>query len=396
MRVSRSDRGRLALWWFTVDHALLGAVMVLIATGLVLSLAASPAVALKKGFGAFYFVERHVLYSSLALVAMLVVSLLSPAGVRRFAVALLIAALAGLVAVHVTGSEINGARRWLNIAGHSLQPSEFAKPAFAVVAGWLFAEAQARRDMPALPMVVAIGLVLAGLLVSQPDVGQTLLVSLVWGAQFLLSGQPLLAALGLAGAGAAGLAAAYKIFPHVQSRVDRFLEPNVGDNSQVERAMQSFGEGGFFGRGPGEGTIKTVLPDAHTDFIFAVVGEEYGVLACLALIALFAFIVLRALRAAATEPDAATRLAIQGLALLFGLQALINMAVNVALIPAKGMTLPFISAGGSSMIAVSLTLGMLLALTRRRADRLRLDPARLRPSVDMGEGPGRTRLGPAE
>jgi cell division protein FtsW len=388
MRVSRADRGRLAQWWFTVDHALLGAMLTLVATGIVLSLAASPAVALKKGFSAFHFVERHVVYSAIALLVMLAVSLLSPAGVRRLAFTLLAASLAGLVAVHLTGAEINGARRWLNLAGHSLQPSEFAKPAFAVVAGWLFAEAQTRRDMPALPLVVALGLVLAGLLVSQPDVGQTLLISLVWGAQFLLSGQPIIAAIGLALAGAVGLAAAYRFFPHVQSRVDRFLEPNVGDNTQVERAMQSFGEGGLFGRGPGEGTIKTVLPDAHTDFIFAVVGEEYGILACLALIALFAFIVLRALRSAMREPDAATRLAIQGLALLFGLQALINMAVNVGLIPAKGMTLPFISAGGSSMIAVSITLGMLLALTRRRPDRLHLDPARLRPAVDMGERGG--------
>ena len=174
----------------------------------------------------------------------------------------------------------------------------------------------------------------------------------------------------------------------MQGRGDRVLEPNGGDNTQVERAMQSVGEGGLFGRGPGEGTIKTVLPDAHTDFIFAVVGEEYGILACLALIALFAFIVLRALRSARREPDAATRLAVQGLALLFGLQALINMAVNVGLIPAKGMTLPFISAGGSSIVAVSITLGMLLALTRRRPDRLHLDPARLRPAVDMGERGG--------
>ncbi len=342
MRVSRADRGRLAQWWFTVDHGLLAAVLVLVATGLVLSLAASPAVALKKGFGTFHFVERHVVYSALAVVTMLAVSLLKPAGVRRLSLALLFAALAGLVAVHVTGAEINGARRWLSIAGHSLQPSEFAKPAFAVVAGWLFAEAQSRRDMPALPLVVLLGVVLAALLVSQPDVGQTLLVSLVWGAQFLLSGQPILAAIGIAAAGALGLAGAYHVFPHVQSRVDRFLQPNSGDNTQVERAMQSFGEGGFFGRGPGEGTIKTVLPDAHTDFIFAVVAEEYGVIACLVLLALFAFIVLRALSCAAREPDARTRLAIQGLALLFGLQALINMGVNMGLLPAKGMTLPFI------------------------------------------------------
>ena len=388
MRVSRADRGRLAEWWFTVDHALLFAMLVLVATGIVLSLAASPAVALKKGFTAFYFVERHLLFSAIAVAVMLAVSLLTPRAVRRLAWVLLAVSLVGLVAVHLTGAEINGARRWLSIGGHSLQPSEFAKPSFAVVSAWLLAEAVRRRDMPGLPIAILLAILLAALLVSQPDVGQTLLVSLVWGAQFFLSGQPLVAAFALAGLGAAGLGAAYQIFPHVQSRVDRFVTPNIGDNTQVERAIQSFSEGGFLGRGPGEGTIKTVLPDAHTDFIFAVVAEEYGVVACLLLLSLFAYIVLRALRAAALEPDGATRLAIEGLALLFGLQALINMAVNVGLIPAKGMTLPFISAGGSSMIAVSVTLGMLLALTRRRPDLARLDASRLRPTVDMGERAG--------
>lgn len=395
MRVSRADRGRLAQWWFTVDHALLFAVLVLVSTGIVLSLAASPAVALKKGFPAFHFVERHLVFSALAVAVMLAVSLLSPAAVRRLAVALFAASLLGLLAVHLTGHEINGARRWLNIAGHSLQPSEFAKPSFAVVSAWLLAEAVRRRDMPGLPLATLLVAALAALLVSQPDVGQTLLVALVWGAQFFLSGQPLVAAFGLAGVGAAGLFAAYHAFPHVQSRVDRFVTPNVGDNTQVERAMQSFSEGGFLGRGPGEGTIKTVLPDAHTDFIFAVVAEEYGAVACLLLLLLFAYIVLRALRSAALEPDAATRLAIEGLALLFGLQALINMAVNVGLVPAKGMTLPFISAGGSSMIAVSVTLGMLLALTRRRPDLARLGTSRMRPTLDIGAAPAGAARGAA-
>ena len=333
MRVSRADRSRLAQWWFTVDHTLLAAILALVAAGLVLSLAASPAVALKKGFSTFYFVERHVLFSGAAVVVMLAVSLLDQSGVRRLALVVFAAAFAGLIAVHLTGVEINGARRWLRIGGHSVQPSEFAKPAFAVLMAWMFAEAQRRRDMPALPMAAVVGAAFAGLLVAQPDVGQTLLVALVWGALFFLSGQPVVAAIALAFVGALGLAAAYNIFPHVASRVDRFLQPNIGDNTQVDRAMQSFMEGGFFGRGPGEGTIKTVLPDAHTDFIFAVVAEEYGVIACLVLVALFAFVVLRALVAAAREPDAHTRLAIQALALLFGLQALINMAVNVGFPP---------------------------------------------------------------
>ena len=391
MRVSRADKGRLVDWWFTVDHTLLAAILTLAGAGLVLSLAASPSVAEKKGLATYYFVQRHFLFAAAGVVAMLAVSLLDRVGVRRLALVLFVVSIGGLVAVHLTGAEINGTRRWLRIGGHSLQPSEFAKPAFAVLMAWLFAEAQRRRDMPALPLATLGGMIFAGLLVAQPDVGQTLLVAVVWGALFFLSGQPIVAAFGLAGVGALGLAAAYNIFPHVASRVDRFLTPNVGDNTQVSRAIQSFTEGGFLGRGPGEGTIKTILPDAHTDFIFAVVAEEYGVIACLALLGIFAFIVFRAFIAATREPDASTRLAIQALALLFGFQALINMAVNVGLIPAKGMTLPFISAGGSSTVAISITLGMILALTRRRSDLARLKKPRFEPRVDLGSKAGAAR-----
>jgi cell division protein FtsW len=371
MRISRADRSRLAEWWFTVDMVLLAAIVVLVATGLVLSLAASPAVAIKKGYETFYFFERHVAFSIAAAPIMLAISLLEPQAVRRLAALVLLAAFAGLVAVALSGPEINGARRWLLVAGHSLQPSELAKPAFVVVAAWLFAETGRRPDMPALALAAGLLAALIGLLVVQPDIGQSLLVAMVWGALYFLSGQSLLGGAALAAAGVAGLIGAYFAFPHVQGRIDRFLVPSAGDNSQVDRAVQSFSEGGFFGRGPGEGQIKSVLPDAHTDFIFAVVAEEYGVVACLALLLLLGFIVMRALARSLTEPEAATRLSIQGLALLFGLQALINMAVNVGLAPAKGMTLPFISSGGSSMLGVALLLGMLLALTRRRPDSIR-------------------------
>jgi cell division protein FtsW len=366
MRLSRTDRSRVADWWFTVDHVLVGAILALIVAGLVLSLAASPAVALRKGLPTYYFVERHLLFSLLGIVIMLAVSLCTPRGVRRLALALFAVAAAGLVAVHFIGPEINGARRWLSIGGHSIQPSEFAKPGFVVLSAWLFAESQRRRDMPALPLAILLALGVTGLLLSQPDVGQTLLVSMVWGTLYFLSGQALLGAGIIAMFGVMGFAFAYSTFGHVRYRLDKFFAPTPGDNSQVDRAIKSFSEGGFLGRGPGEGTIKNALPDAHTDFIFAVVAEEYGIIACLVLLGLFAFIVMRALIAAAQEKDPGTRLSIQGLALLFGLQALINMGVNVGLLPAKGMTLPFISSGGSSMIAVSITLGMLLALTRHR------------------------------
>ena len=382
MSVSRADKSRYAAWWFTVDHVLLSALAGLMVLGLVLSLAASPAVAMKKGFATYYFVERHVIFLSLGAVIMLAVSFFSPLGVRRLALALLAVMMALMALVLLTSTEINGAKRWLSIAGHSFQPSEFAKPGFIVIMAWLFGEAASRRDVPALPMAIGLWALFAGLLVSEPDVGQTVLVSATAGILYLMAGLPLIGALGLILTGGAGFWLAYQNFGHVQSRLDRFFSAAPLENFQVDRAMQSFAEGGLFGRGPGEGTIKSILPDAHTDFIFAVVAEEYGVIACLVLVALFAFVVLRALIRAAEEPQTADRLAIQGLAIVFGLQALINMGVNVGLLPPKGMTLPFISAGGSSMLALSLTAGMLLALTRRRPDAARLKKPRLMATIE--------------
>jgi cell division protein FtsW len=388
MRVSRADRSRAAEWWFTVDHVLVGTILAIVGAGVVLSLAASPAVAIKKGLPTYYFVERHLVFSAVGVLVMLAISLFSPRGVRRLALFLLLVSIGGMVAVHFVGGEVNGARRWLSFGGHSIQPSEFAKPAFVVIAAWLFAESEKPHDMPALSLAILLAGLVAGLLLAEPDVGQTLLLCMVWGALYYLSGQPLLGAGIIGACGVVGLVLAYSTFDHVHIRIDRFVSATPGDHSQLARAMQSFSEGGFLGRGPGEGTIKTVLPDAHTDFIFAVVAEEYGVIACLLLVGLFAFVVVRALLKAAQEPDAATRLAIQGLASVFGLQALINMGVNVGLLPAKGITLPFVSVGGSSTLAVSITLGMMLALARRRPDPARVKKPPLMPQMSGLEPSG--------
>lgn len=368
MRLTRAERSVLTDWWFTVDRVLLASILAIAGAGVVLSLAASPAIAIRRGLPAFYFVERQLLFTLVAILLMFGVSLLSPTSVRRLALAVLGVALALMLAVLVAGTEINGARRWLHLGSHSLQPSEFAKPAFVVLSAWLFAEGQRRLDMPALPLAFALYLLFAGLLVLQPDFGQTLLISLVWSALFFLAGRPVAWFLGLLAMLAAGLGTAYFTVGHVRLRIDRFLNPALGASFQTDRARQSFIEGGLFGRGPGEGTIKTVLPDAHTDFIFAVIAEEYGVLACLVVVGLFALVVLRVFARQIEEGDPFLRLATIGLALLFGLQAIVNMAVNTGLLPAKGITLPFISIGGSSTLAVGLGLGMLLALTRRRAD----------------------------
>lgn len=382
MTISRADRSRFAIWSFSVDRPLLMMLTALLGIGVVLSLAASPSVAMRRGFSTYYFFERHVGFAALSAVVMLALSALQPKAIRRVAFVTLLGALAGLVGVLLYGSEVNGAQRWLSIASYSLQPSEFAKPAFIVIVAWLFAETGTNRDMPAAPIAFGLWSVLAALLMLQPDVGQTVLLSATAGSMYVLAGLPLLGAAVLLSLGALGGGLAYMNLSHVHARVDRFLSPLPSENFQVDRAVQSFAEGGLLGRGPGEGTIKSILPDAHTDFVFAVVGEEYGVLACLALVILYASIVLRALYIAGQDPDARTRLAIQGLAIAIGLQALIHMAVNLGRLPPKGMTLPFLSSGGSSMVAVAVTAGFLLALTRRRADPQRLKKPELVPTID--------------
>jgi len=391
MKISRADRSLVTEWWFTVDRVLLSFIFILAGSGLVLSLAASPAVALKKGLPAFHFVERHAVFFVIGTVLMIAVSMMQPRQIRRLALVIFLLGLAAMAGVLIGGEEVNGARRWLRLAVFSIQPSEFVKPAFVVLAAWAFSEVQKQVDMPARSIAVGLYVVFAALLLMQPDVGQTFLISTLWTALFVLAGQPLAWVGVFAVIGVLGLVGAYMTLDYVRFRVDRFLAPTGDEYSQTARALQSFVEGGFFGRGPGEGTIKTALPDAHTDFIFAVIAEEYGAVTCLALVALITFIVLRAYFRTFTETDPFTRLAVAGLSLLFGLQAAINMGVNVGLLPAKGMTLPFISAGGSSLVSTFLVMGIILALTRRRPDALRLR----RPHSAFNTEPGMTALGSA-
>lgn len=382
MRFDREDKSLIADWWFTVDRVLLAAVLVLMGVGVIVSLAASPAVADSKGLEAFYFVKRHVVIVLAGALLMVTLSLQSPRMIRRIALVTFLVSIAAMVYILVAGEAVNGARRWVRVMGMSLQPSELAKPAFIVLAAWAFAEWERRRDMPALPIAIALYACFLGLLALQPDVGQSFLVTVVWGALFLLAGLSVFWVVGLIALTVAGVVVAYFTLPYVAARIDVFLSADPAATSQVARAYESFRIGGLFGRGPGEGTIKDVLPDAHTDFIFAVIAEEYGVIACLALLALYGLIVFRALVLAIKAQDLSVRYAASGLALLIGLQALINMGVNVGLLPAKGMTLPFISAGGSSLIAVSLTFGMMLSLTRREGVRL---PDEAAHRVDIGQ-----------
>jgi cell division protein FtsW len=368
MRLSRAERSVLVDWWFTVDRALLATILTILGAGLLLSLAASPSIALKRGLPAFYFVQRHFVFAGASIVLLLTVSLMSLPMLRRLSAAVVLGAFMLMAGILVAGVEINGARRWLHLGGYSLQPSEFVKPALILLSAWLIAESKRRPDMPAIALAVMLYVAFAGLLVMQPDIGQMLLVSLVWCCLFLLAGKPLRLFFALVLGLAVSAAAAYMSLGYVRWRIDRFLHPSVGDTFQTDRALQSFVEGGFFGKGPGEGTIKIVLPDAHTDFIFAVIAEEYGVLACLVIVGLFGLIAVRVFARHVDRADTFAPLAAAGLAMLVVLQAILNMAVNVGLVPAKGITLPFVSSGGSSMLAIGLTLGMLLAVTRRRPD----------------------------
>jgi cell division protein FtsW len=379
--ISRAERTRFANWWWTVDRPMLAAIAVLMMTGIVLSLAASPAVATRIGLDAFYFVNRHALYLAPACLVMIAVSFLNHRQLRRLSLAVFIVCLAMTAATLVYGAEVKGARRWIVLAGINIQPSEFVKPAFVILISWLFAESTRKSDVPANTIALGLLLSVVAILVLQPDFGQTMLIALVWGALFFMAGMRMIWMAGLAGTAAVGLAGAYFMVPHVRARISRFMDPSSGDTYQVSNAIESFVRGGWFGRGPGEGTVKRILPDSHADFVFAVAAEEFGIVLCLALVALFAFVVIRALQHAFRDEDPFTRFATAGLAILFGTQSAINMAVNLHLIPAKGMTLPFISYGGSSMISLAYGMGMLLALTRERPRAAMMMPERLPPEL---------------
>ncbi|MDA0702411.1 MAG: putative lipid II flippase FtsW [Proteobacteria bacterium] len=363
---ARTDTSIVGRWWWTVDRWSLAALALLIGVGILLVLAASPAVAERIGTNSFYFIQRQAIYLPIALVVMFTVSLLSPRDVRRLAVMGFLASILLLAVTPWLGAEIKGARRWLALGPLSLQPSEFVKPTFAVVAAWMFSEQRATETFPG--NIISIGLfgLVVGLLLLQPDFGMTLVVTAVWFTQFFMAGLPMFYVVGLCGLGIGMMIGGYLLLPHVASRVDRFLDPSSGDTYQVSNALEAFMNGGLFGVGPGEGRVKDHLPDAHADFIFAVAGEEFGLIACLGIVMLFAFVVLRGFGRMLQERDLFVVLASVGLLAQFGLQALINMGSNLRLMPAKGMTLPFISYGGSSLLALALGMGMMLALTRRR------------------------------
>ena len=365
--ISRSDRGSLAQWWFTIDRALMSSVMLLMAIGVLISMAASPPVAERIGLDSFHFVRNQLVFLLMGLIGVLTVSFFNPVMVRRAGFLAFAAGLALMLMALKFGPEIKGAHRWFYLWKLNLQPSEIAKPGFVIVAAWFLSERTRRPDMPGPLIAFAAAAVFLVGLVLQPDFGQTALVTFTFGAMLLVFGISWTIVMGPAGGVSMGALVSYALVPHVASRINRFLHPDKGDTFQTDTAVTAFNNGGLMGAGPGGGVAKMVLPDAHTDFAYAVVGEEFGFIACSGLMLLFFFIIMRVLRRAKAEEDAFAALAMVGLVCMFGFQACINMGVNVGLLPAKGMTLPFISYGGSSLLGTALAMGFVLALARRRA-----------------------------
>jgi cell division protein FtsW len=365
----RSDTSPLAEWWRTVDKGLIAAALILLGAGLVLSLAAGPAAASRIGYDdPFYFVYRQAIFAVSAAVVLVVSSLFDAVWVRRVCAILFLICFLLMATLLLVGHEAKGATRWLRIGGTTFQPSEIIKPALIVLSAWLLSQREKFPEGPWAPVAFAFYAVTVGLLLLQPDVGQAALVTAGFIIVFFVSGLPW-AWAGSFVVGGAGLGwGLYALLPHVRQRVNSFLNPTEYDTYQIDKAREAIERGGMFGVGPGEGAVKRVLPDAHTDFIYSVAGEEFGLILCVLLVLMFAVISVKGVVGASKQTDLYQRAAGVGLYSLFGLQAVINMSVNLSLIPPKGMTLPLVSSGGSSLLGTALTLGLALALTRKQPE----------------------------
>lgn len=364
---SRLSKSRLANWWWTVDKVTLSLTLVLIFIGAFLVFSASPSVARRIGFADYHFIKRQLLFIFISLFIIFALSLQRLKTIRRIAIIGYALTLILMMFTLFAGYETKGASRWIRLFGFSLQPSEFIKPTFVVVSAWLLDGSKKFEDFPGGLLSAGLFALTAGMLILQPDVGMTIVVSCIWGFQLFLAGLPM-ALVGILGLVAvAGAIGAYFTFDHVHDRVQQFLASGDNLGYQVRKSLEAFANGNLLGRGPGEGTVKLNLPDAHTDFIFAVAGEEFGIWLCLILVALFGIIVIRSLMLSLKDNNLFIVYASAGLAASFGLQAIINMASALHLMPTKGMTLPFISYGGSSLFASAVTIGMLLAITRKNS-----------------------------
>jgi len=362
---ARADRSRMGIWWWTVDHWLLGATALLILTGVTLSFTSSPAAAARMNIAdPFHFAIRQCIFGAGGALVVLSASMLSARGVRRAATIIYGVTILMMMALPIVGHSAKGAARWFQLGGFSLQPSEFMKPALIVLCGWMFSEGQKGQGVPGVSIAFGLYTLAVALLLMEPDVGQTILITVAFGAAFFMAGVPIRWILGMGAAALSGAVAIYFSFQHVSNRVHLFLSKDGTDTHQVDKALDAIAAGGLFGRGPGEGVMKRHVPDAHTDFIYSAAAEEYGLVFSLCLVSVIAFLVIRGLYRSMRLSDPYEQISAAGLFVLVGQQAFINVAVNLNLIPTKGMTLPFISYGGSSMLAMGLTLGGARALAR--------------------------------
>lgn len=352
-------------WWRSVDQKMIIAIIILFGFSLMLVTTSGPAVASRIGLDEQYFSSRQVIYLAGAAFLIVIFSLLEKKWLKRIAILGFLINVVLLMLVKFYGYEVKGAVRWINILGLSLQPSEFIKPFFAVVTGWLLS-LKFEGEFPSFSICLLIYILISALLIIQPDFGTVVMVTAAFGIQLFVAGMPLFWITLILVSSAVGVMGAYFWLPHVANRINNFLDPETNENYQVSKSIMAFEQGGMYGRGPGEGAIKQVIPDSHSDFIFAVAGEEFGAIICLIIIGIFAFIVLRSLLKLLDEEDKFSQLAAIGVISQFGLQSVINIGVTLNLLPTKGMTLPFISYGGSSTLAVSIAMGMLLGLTRQR------------------------------
>ena len=365
---ARTDRSAIASWWWTVDKGLLAAILVLAVFGVALVTTASPPVAIRIGADHTHFIIRHIVVIIPAIIMMLCISVLSHQTIRRMGTLLLGFSILCMVLVLFVGTEIKGAQRWIPLPGLSLQPSELAKPAFAIVAGWLIAHQKTDPRFKGYIFSAILYFVIVVLLILQPDFGMTVVLTCMFAAQIFLAGFPFRYLTIFAAIGVGGIFAAYFSLHHVRSRIDRFMNPESGDTYQVDKSLEAFANGGLFGTGPGQGTVKNTIPDAHADFIFSVAGEELGLLFVLIIVALYAFILLKGFNRLMESRDMFVVLAVGGILSMIGLQAFVHMGSALHLLPTKGMTLPFISYGGSSTLSVGISLGVVLGLTRRQVN----------------------------
>lgn len=367
--LSADEKNIISRWWWSVDRPLLAAMLILAALGVGLVMTGSPAVATRIGYAPDHFIVRHLVFLMPAIGALFLCSLLSPRQIWRIATIGGILGLIGILYTIFFGPETKGATRWIPLFGLSVQPSEFVKPCFMVFSGWLLARQKTTEGFPGFWIAFGLLVVVVGLLMSQPDLGMTFVVSVTFFLMIFLAGCPLRYIVVMALGGMAFLVAVYFTFGHVRSRVDRFLDPSSGDTYQVDRSLEAFASGGLLGTGPGGGQVKLQLPDAHADFIFSVAAEELGMIFTILLIGIYAFIVLRGFSRLRAGNSVFAMLGGGGLLIMLGLQAFIHMGSATQLLPAKGMTLPLVSYGGSSLIAVGITMGFILALTKGQGTR---------------------------